>query len=424
MVTKYLIMKKMLVTKCTLVLLVLFSSVVGTAQNEKSKLRTISGTITAQDLPLANVNIQIEGSQRGTKSNAQGNYQLQARTGEVFIFSYVGYKKLTLIIEDVTETLNIKMVEQTNELGTAVVKARKKQNLISNIIEEDVLNVDLPSPRGILNPYKSGFATSYLPGHLLNDGQSFKKMLVGKTAGIRVKSDGRLYIRETPEDEITILVDGIPADFDSTPNINFIEDIFIFKKTKAIIYVRTIFNDDVIAAKNKKNQPDNTNKNYYEDDAVAFDSEISSAPNEAKLKSKPVGPLKTIRGKITHLDAPLQNVNISIEGSTRGTKTNRRGKYELEARQGEVLIYRYLGFKTVSLVVEDVTDELSFELVLETNELDEVTVKAKNLDGKVISFTKKAEAKFETSMGVFDPKKAGYSVGYFDGEGYELSRCF
>ena len=406
-------MKRSIISKIILLsFLILFSTLLSAQTQNSSKV--ISGTITAKDFPLADVNIRVEGTQRGTKTDAKGNYQLKARAGDVFLFSYVGFKDLSIIIEDVTTTLNVRMVEKTNALEASIVKARKKQNSISNIKEEDVLNVDLPTPNGILNPYKSGFSTNYLPGHLLTEGQSFRKMLDGKASGVRLVQ-GQIFIRDKGEAKIDLLIDGVPANFDTTPNINFIEDIFILKRARPIIYVRTIFNEDLIAAKKQKNQPDNTNKNYYEEDAVAFDSELTSEKKTVRTRSTPSGPIKKIRGVISYLDAPLQNVNISVEGSSRGTQTNKRGKYILEARQGEVLVYSHLGFKAVTLIVEDVTETLSFEMVPETNELEEVIVKARNVDGNVVSYTKKVEAKFKTSMGTFDPKKAGYATGYVDG---------
>ena len=101
---------------------------------------------------------------------------------------------------------------------------------------------------------------------------------------------------------------------------------------------------------------------------------------------------------------------------TRKTQTNRRGKYELQARQGEVLIYSHVGFKPVILVVEDVTKVLNFEMIPEANQLDEVLVTARTTEGKVVEYAKKTEAAFSSSVGTFDPKRAGYSVGYVDGE--------
>ena len=88
--------------------------------------------------------------------------------------------------------------------------------------------------------------------------------------------------------------------------------------------------------------------------------------------------LKTIYGKITQFNEPVSHVNISIKGTQKGVQTNNQGFYSIKAKKGDILQYSYVGFQTVTVVVEDVTAILNIEMDNNINELDEVVVKAKN----------------------------------------------
>lgn len=56
---------------------------------------------------------------------------------------------------------------------------------------------------------------------------------------------------------------------------------------------------------------------------------------------------KTITGTVTDEESyPLPGVNIIIKGSPKGTQTDFDGKYSLEAKEGDILVFSYLGFKT------------------------------------------------------------------------------
>lgn len=53
---------------------------------------SVTGTVIDESgLPLPGVNVIIEGTNRGTQTDFDGNYSISASTGEVIIFSYVGY---------------------------------------------------------------------------------------------------------------------------------------------------------------------------------------------------------------------------------------------------------------------------------------------------------------------------------------------
>lgn len=388
----------------------LFLCFTATAQ-EQFKPRFISGTVTFENNPLVDVNVKVEGSSRGTRTDGKGLYELKVRTGEVIEFSHVGFETVVVIVEDITSTLNLEMVQQTNTLGTAIVRAKRKWENPRVIKEEIVMNIDLQIAGRTINPFKSGFSTTYLPKYLFDNGLPLALTLNGKAAGL--SSDGeKVYIRGG---EATWFVDGVETPLELVPDPVVIHDMYLLKAL-GIIYVRTIYSPDVVAQQREDVAEEYRNQNYYEEDAVAVKSDLTSRQQNVRKKIKPYGPLKKIKGIITYLEAPLADVNIHVEGSSRGIQTNRRGKYQIEARAGEVLVYSHLGFKTITIIVEDVTEEISLEMVPEANELDEVLVTATLNDGKVVSYTKKAEASYQTSRGTFDPKKSGFANAYYDGD--------
>lgn len=131
---------------------------------------------------------------------------------------------------------------------------------------------------------------------------------------------------------------------------------------------------------------------------------------------------RIISGVITYLNEPISDVNIIIEGTTKGTKTNKRGYYSISANIRDLLQFSHVAFKTVNIMIEDITKELNIEMITHANELDEVVIIAKTTEGKVLKMSKKAEQELSTSRGIIDPKRAGFAVGFIDGE--EISNAY
>ena len=61
-----------------------------------AQTQTYSGLITnTANEPLIGVSIQIENTSRGTISDIDGSFSLEAEAGEVMVFSYVGFQTQT-----------------------------------------------------------------------------------------------------------------------------------------------------------------------------------------------------------------------------------------------------------------------------------------------------------------------------------------
>ncbi|MET2986201.1 carboxypeptidase-like regulatory domain-containing protein [Aureibaculum conchae] len=90
---------------------------------------TVSGTVTdASGIALPGVNIQVKGTNTGTSTDFDGNYQLSASEGDVLVFSFLGFKTKEIPITG--STLNVSLEEDAATLDEVVVTAfgvEKKQ---------------------------------------------------------------------------------------------------------------------------------------------------------------------------------------------------------------------------------------------------------------------------------------------------------
>ncbi|MEP2059108.1 MAG: carboxypeptidase-like regulatory domain-containing protein [Maribacter litoralis] len=87
---------------------------------------------------------------------------------------------------------------------------------------------------------------------------------------------------------------------------------------------------------------------------------------------------KTIKGKVTQMDTPLANVQISIIDSEIAARTDANGYYQIVAEPKDMLLYEYPGLSDVQIMVEEVTRILNIEMTQKIEQLEEVTVKGSN----------------------------------------------
>ncbi|WP_323134368.1 SusC/RagA family TonB-linked outer membrane protein [Tellurirhabdus rosea] len=125
----------------------LFLSVLGVLFSlfAAAQTRTVTGSVLSGDdkSPLPGVNVTVQGTTRGTQTDANGTYKIQVGDEATLVFSFVGYKAQTVAVgnrsvvdvslESDAATLNevvvtaLGVVRQQKELGSAtdVVKADK-----------------------------------------------------------------------------------------------------------------------------------------------------------------------------------------------------------------------------------------------------------------------------------------------------------
>ena len=82
---------------------------------------------------------------------------------------------------------------------------------------------------------------------------------------------------------------------------------------------------------------------------------------------------KTISGTVSDDAGTLPGVSVLVKGTTNGTETDLDGKYSIKAAQGDVLVFRYLGYGTVEKTV-GASNTVNVLLKQEANVLDEIVI--------------------------------------------------
>jgi TonB-dependent SusC/RagA subfamily outer membrane receptor len=160
----------------------------------------ITGVIrNATNDPLENVSVSIKGTSRGTTTNAQGVFSIQARENETLIVSFVGYQTQEVRVGKLS-SINVTLPEVSGQLEGVVVTAL-----------------------GITRAERSlGYSAPVVTGDQLTDAPSanWTDALSGKVAGLNlVRSNSgptgsnKIILRGennlTGENEALIVVDGV-----------------------------------------------------------------------------------------------------------------------------------------------------------------------------------------------------------------------
>ncbi len=85
---------------------------------------------------------------------------------------------------------------------------------------------------------------------------------------------------------------------------------------------------------------------------------------------------RTVKGRITDGKEPLSQVTVQVLEKGTATLTDVEGSYSIRADKGDLLQFSYVGLKTVTIKIEDVTRYLNLVMVPNIQELSEVTVRA------------------------------------------------
>lgn len=89
---------------------------------------------------------------------------------------------------------------------------------------------------------------------------------------------------------------------------------------------------------------------------------------------------QTVSGTVTdENNQPLPGATVIVQGTNRWTSTDFDGKYQINATQGETLVFSYVGYATQSIAVSGATQNVSLQ---PDNALDEVVLTALGLEKK------------------------------------------
>lgn len=251
--------------------------------------QTVSGTVTDENnQPLPGATVVVQGTNRGTSTDFDGKYQINATQGETLVFSYVGYASQSLAVSGATQNVSL---QPDNALDEVVVTA---QNILKDKKALGYAITDLNS-ESVENRPEADIA----------------RVLSGKIAGVNVVSTGgtvgggtNITIRDavsiTGNNQPLFVVDGIPFDSstDNQSNVttgngsvsassrfldldpNNITNISILKGLSATVLYGNAGRNGVILITTKGGAAKSVGKGYeFSFSQSTFYNEISSLPD-------------------------------------------------------------------------------------------------------------------------------------------------
>ncbi|WP_081740337.1 SusC/RagA family TonB-linked outer membrane protein [Aquimarina pacifica] len=161
----------------------------------------VEGVVTSAEdgLPIPGVNIIITGTQTGTSTDFDGQYQLKVKKGDILSFSYSGMKTVTVIVAD-QPTIDVQIEQETSELEQVVVigyGTQRKSHLTGSISKLENKNLDELPYSDVSSGIKGKIAGVQIKNISGN---------VGDDPQILVRGIGSISLSSQP----LIVVDGFP----------------------------------------------------------------------------------------------------------------------------------------------------------------------------------------------------------------------
>tara|TARA_R110002049_G_scaffold242549_1_gene416388 strand:+ start:4963 stop:7965 length:3003 start_codon:yes stop_codon:yes gene_type:complete len=199
--SKIYIMYKLLSTKIFMILM-FFGSL------NSMKAQEVSGTVSDETGPLPGVSVIVKGTTTGTTTDFDGNYLINASTGDILVFSYVGYDTQEVKVSGTT--LNVTMQSGVALDEVVLVGSRNPSRTA----------VDTPVPVDIIDISELTSA-----GPQVNLNQILNFVAPSFTSNTQTISDGTDHIdpaslRGLGPDQVLVLINGKRRHNSSLVNVN------------------------------------------------------------------------------------------------------------------------------------------------------------------------------------------------------------
>lgn len=131
-----------------------------------AQTKTVTGIVTQDGIPLAGVNVLLKGTTTGTQTDFDGLYSIEASSGDVLVFSYIGMKTQSLTVGS-SDKLDVALEEDAEQLGEVVVTALgiKREQKTLTYAQQTVQGDELTKTRD----------------------PNFMNSIAGKAAGVEIK---------------------------------------------------------------------------------------------------------------------------------------------------------------------------------------------------------------------------------------------
>lgn len=241
-----------------LIVICLGLSVVASAAGVK---QSVTGIVTDADgTPIIGANIMVKGQNRGVISDLDGKYSVEVNSPDaILVFSYVGYEPQEIVVRN-RAAINVKMVEQSNQLNDVVVVgygSMKKGEITSAI-------TNVKSDEFVKGTVKD--ATQLLQGKVA--GLQIVNPSGDPTAGMQINIRGVSTISSSSDP--LIIIDGVPGGNLNTIAPEDVETIDVLKDGSAAAIYGTRGTNGVIIITTKRAKTGKATLEYH--GYVAFES--------------------------------------------------------------------------------------------------------------------------------------------------------
>lgn len=192
----------------------------------KGATRPIKGVVIDKmtDEPIIGASIAVKGTATGTITDFDGQFTIEATTGQYLQISYIGYESYEQRVAANNDMYRITLVEATSELDEVVVVgygSQKKVNLtgaVSVIDQKDIVGRPTPNMATALQGIDPALNLTMSAG--------------GPGAGYEFNIRGVASINNSSTTKPLVLVDGVEMDL-ARVNSNDIESVSILKDASA-----------------------------------------------------------------------------------------------------------------------------------------------------------------------------------------------
>ena len=122
--------KTLSIVSIMMLILLAFNPIFGQTKTTATQIttneRTIKGLISNEDGPLEGVNVILKGTKKGTVTNIKGEFTFptKLKTGDVLVFSYLGYENQEVKIKVNTTSIEIVLTDDLIEMIGALDSAK------------------------------------------------------------------------------------------------------------------------------------------------------------------------------------------------------------------------------------------------------------------------------------------------------------
>lgn len=174
--------------------LCLFISYAAMAQGGPIKGRVLSG-----DSALANVSVQVKGTNRIVQTDPNGQFTIEAGSGDVLVFTSVGYASQEIALKG-RKSLDVRLMIANREMNEVIVVGYGSQK------RSDVTGAVVSVPKGRLSQLPVTNVFQSIEGTVAGLTVSTTSSVPGATPQVAIRGQNSL----TANTEPFIVVDGIP----------------------------------------------------------------------------------------------------------------------------------------------------------------------------------------------------------------------